>query len=223
VRVRQAMRLCVDRKQIIQSAYLGNAGHGNDIFGHFDPIIDPSLVRNQDLPQAKALLKKAGKQGVSVTLTTSNIGPGALASCQILAQNAQAAGFNLTLRQVDPGTMYGPNYLSWPFGIDQWPGITYLVLITTNDGPKAHVDLTHYQNARFNSLFEQAIGELDIAKRAEIAHELQKIEFTTGGNIIPAFPNYTAAYSTKVGGFYPANLTGGAVAAGFFNKLGFIA
>jgi peptide/nickel transport system substrate-binding protein len=96
-------------------------------------------------------------------------------------------------------------------------------LIATNDGPNAHVDDTHFSNARFNALYKQALATLDPAKRADIAHELQTIEFTEGGNIIPAFPNYACAYSKKVGGFYPANLTGGACAAGFFNELGFVA
>ena len=223
VRVRQAMRLSVDRKQVIQTAYLGQASQGNDLFGFSDPVLDPSLVRNQDLEQAKSLLKQAGKEGVTVTLTAAPVGAGAIESVQVVAQNAKAAGFNVKLRQVDAGTYFGPNYLKWPFSIDTWPGLTYLVLITTNDGPNSHVNLTHFDNARFNKLFTQTIAELDPNKRADMAHELQKIEFNEGGNIIPAFPNYTAAYSKKVGGFFPANLTGGAVDAGFYNTLGFLA
>jgi peptide/nickel transport system substrate-binding protein len=223
VKVRQAMRLAVDRKQVINTAFLGQASQGNDLFGFSDPVIDSSLVRNQDLEQAKSLLKQAGKEGVSVTLTAAPVGAGAIESVQVIAQNAKAAGFNVNLRQVDAGTYFGPNYLKWPFSIDTWPGLTYLVLITTNDGPNSHVNLTHFDNPQFNKLFKQAIAELDPNKRAEIAHELQKIEFNEGGNIIPAFPNYTAAYSKKVGGFYPSNLTGGAVAAGFYNMLGFLA
>jgi peptide/nickel transport system substrate-binding protein len=208
---------------VISTAYLGEAQHGNDLFGFSDPVIDPSLVRDQDLEQAKSLLKQAGKEGVAVTLTAAPVGAGALESVQVVAQNAKAAGFNLKIRQVDGGTYYGPNYLKWPFSIDTWPGLTYLVLITTNDGPNSHVNLTHFDNDQFNKIFKQAIAELDPNKRAELAHELQKIEFEQGGNIIPAFPNYTGAYTKKVGGFYPANLTGGAVAAGFYNQLGFLA
>jgi peptide/nickel transport system substrate-binding protein len=223
VRVRQAMRLAVDRKQLIQTAYLGQASQGNDLFGFADPVLDSSLVRNQDLEQAKSLLKQAGKQGAAVTMTAAPVGAGAIEAVQVLAQNAKAAGFNFNLRQIDAGTYFGPNYLKWPFSIDTWPGLTYLVLITTNDGPNSHVNLSHFSNPQFNKIFKQAIAELDPSKRADLAHELQKIEFEQGGNIIPAFPNYTAAYSKKVGGFYPANLTGGAVAAGFYNKLGFLA
>ena len=223
VRVRQAMRLCLDRTQMIETAFFGHAAHGSDIFGRFDPEVDTSLVRNQDLSQAKFLLKQAGKEGVTVTMTTADIGPGSLECCQVLAQNAKAAGFNFVLREVDSGTMFGPNYLSWPFAIDDWPGYNYLILITQNSGPGATVNETHFHNARFDALFEEAFAEQNANRRTEIAHELQMIDFNEGGNIIPAFPNYAAAYTTKVGGFYPANLTGQAVASGFLNKLGFLA
>jgi peptide/nickel transport system substrate-binding protein len=223
VRVRQALRLAVERNQVISAAYAGAATHGNDLFGEFDPLLDPSLVRNQDIEQAKSLLKRAGKEGLTVTLTVADVAPGAVAQCQAFARSVAAAGINIKLRQVDPGTYFGPNYLSWPFSVDAWPGLNYLFLISSNDGPKAFVNDTHFSNARFNALYKQALATLDPTKRADIAHELQKIEFTEGGNIIVAFPNYTAAYSTKVGGFYPANLTGDALAAGFFNLLGFVA
>lgn len=223
VRVRQAIRLAVDRKLVLESAYLGNAQHGNDLFGQGDADLDPSLVRNQDVEQAKSLLKQAGKENLKVTMVVAPVGAGATEQAQVVAQSAKAAGINIQIQQVDGGTYYGKQYLSWPFSIDTWPGLTYLILITTNDGPNAHVNLTHFNDPKFNSIFKQAIAETDPSKRRDLAHELQKIEFEQGGNIIPAFPNYTAGYSTGVGGFYPANLTGGAVAAGFYNKLGFVA
>jgi peptide/nickel transport system substrate-binding protein len=223
VRVRQALRLAVDRNQVIASAYSGAASYGNDLFGLYDPILDTSLVRHQDVEQAKSLLKQAGKQNLTVTLTYANVAPGSVEQCQAFAQSVKAAGINVKLHQVDPGTLFGANYLNWPFAIDTWPGLNYLVVIASNDGPNAHVDETHFNNAKFNSLYKQALATLDPAKRTDIAHEMQMIEFNEGGNIIPAFPNYTAAYSTKVGGFYSANLTGNAVAAGYYNLLGFVA
>jgi peptide/nickel transport system substrate-binding protein len=225
VRVRQAMRLAVDRQAIINDAYGGAATYGNDLFGEFDPVIDQSLVRHRDVEQAKSLLKQAGKENLTVQLTSAGaaVGAGAIQACQVLARTVQDAGITVKIQQVDGGTYYGKNYTNWPFSIDTWPGLNYLVLILTNDGPHSHVNLTHFNDPQFNAIYTQAKATLDPAKRAELAHELQKIEFERGGNIIPAFPNYTAAYTKKVGGFYDSNLTGGAVAAGFYNKLGFVA
>jgi peptide/nickel transport system substrate-binding protein len=223
VRVRQAMRLAVDRQAIINSAYAGAASYGNDLFGLFDPVLDTSLVRHRDVEQAKSLLKQAGKTNLTVQMTVAPVGAGAVEACQVLARTVQDAGITVNIQQVDGGTYYGKNYLSWPFSIDTWPGLTYLVLILTNDGPHSHVNLTHFDDPQFNKIYTEAKATLDPNKRAELSHELQMIEFEQGGNIVPAFPNYTAAYSKKVGGFFNSNLTGGAVASGFFNQLGFVA
>jgi peptide/nickel transport system substrate-binding protein len=222
-RVRQALRLSVDRKQIAASAYEGQATIGNDVFDAFDPVADSTLVRPHDPEQAKSLLKQAGKDGLAVTLVYGGIGQGTAQTCQIFAENAKAAGINIRLRQVDAGTLFGPNYGQWPFANDSWPGLEYLLSATSSTGPNAHNNITHFKNSRYNTLYAQAIAALDAAKRAEAAHEMQRIDFDQGGEIIPVFPNYTAAYSTKVGGFYPSNLSGVTVAAGYFNKLGFAA
>ena len=222
VRVRQALKLCVNRQQVVNSAFNGNAAVGNDVFARFDAFQDESLKRQQDLEQAKSLLKQAGREGLTATLTTAPVGAGALESTQVFAENAKDAGMNIRLRQVDLGTMYGPNYHKWPFSVDNWPGLTYLILIASATASTASVNLTHFNDKKYDSLYAQALGELDESKRKEISHELQKIDFEQGGNIIPAHPNYTAAYTTQVGGFYPANLTGETVAAGFLNKLGFV-
>jgi len=223
VRVRQALRLAVNRQQVVQTAFHGNAAVGNDVFGRFDPLRDQSLKREQDLEQAKSLLKQAGREGFRSELVVGPVGAGAVEMCQVFAENVKGAGANISLRQVDLGTMYGPNYGKWPFGVDSWPGFVYLVQTASWSGAKSPVNLSHQNNPRYASLYSQALAELDEEKRAELIHELEKIDFNTGGAVIAAYPNYIAAYTKQVGGFYPANLDGGAVDAGQYNQLGFVA
>jgi peptide/nickel transport system substrate-binding protein len=223
VRVRQALRLCVDRQQVVDTAYHGHATVGNDIYAKYDPDQDKTLKREQDIEQAKSLLRQAGQENLTVEMVTGPIAPGALETTQVLAENAKAAGITLNLRQTDLGTMYGPNYGKWPFGIDQWPGLPYLVMMASYDTPVSPVNMTHNKDERHYNLYQQATAEVDRAKRKELSQELQGIDFEEGGTIVAVHPNSTAAYSTKVGGFYPANLTGGAVSAGYLDKLGFLA
>src|SRR5262249_25532846 len=66
VNVRQAMRLLVDRPQLINSALNGYATVGADVFSPYDPNYDAALHRSQDIGQAKFLLKKAGQQNLAV-------------------------------------------------------------------------------------------------------------------------------------------------------------
>jgi peptide/nickel transport system substrate-binding protein len=223
-RVRQALRLCINRQQVIDTAFHGQATLGNDVYAQFDPAQDKSLKREQDIEQAKSLLKQAGQENVSVTMTTAPVAAGALEMTQVLAENAKAAGINFNLRQVDLGTMYGPQYAKMPFGIDVWPGLPFLVMMASYDTPVSPVNMTHSQDEKHFELYQQATAEVDEAKRKELSAELQRMEFGDyGATIVPAHPNYTAAYATNVGGFYPANITGGAVSAGYFNELGFVA
>ena len=64
VQVRQAFRLIVDRKQMVQQVLSGQGRIGNDLFARYDPSYANDLPqREQDLEQAKSLLKQAGKRG----------------------------------------------------------------------------------------------------------------------------------------------------------------
>src|SRR5258706_12744251 len=56
LRVMQAMRLLVDRPQLINSALNGYAVAGSDVSSPYDPDYDTSLHRAQDIPHAKHLL-----------------------------------------------------------------------------------------------------------------------------------------------------------------------
>ena len=57
---------------------------------------------------------------------------------------------------------------------------------------------------KFNALYAQALKTADAKKRADLIHEMQKIEYNTGGYIVWGFYNLLDAYSKKVMGFKPS-------------------
>lgn len=119
--VRQAMRLIVDRPQMIQQALGGQGVVANDIYAPFDPSYNDTLPqRVADPDQAKSLLAKAGKSGLTVELVTADISVGAVESAQVLAEQAKAAGVTINLRKVQPNVLFGDQYLKWPFSQDAW-------------------------------------------------------------------------------------------------------
>ena len=64
VRVRQAMRLIVDRQQMIDQTLSGYGSLGNDMYAPFDVAYASDLPqREQDIDQAKSLLAEAGPGG----------------------------------------------------------------------------------------------------------------------------------------------------------------
>jgi len=206
VRVRQALRLAVDRPQLIDSALDTYGRVASDVFSPYDPDFDAALTRQQDIPQAKFLLKKAGKEGLKVTLVTSPIATGTVAMATVLAEQAKAAGIDITIRQVDPGTFFGPGYLQWPFAQDFYSYAPYLAQCTLSMLPASPWNECHFSDPDYTRLYGQANATLDAALRKEIIYRMQQIDYTEGGYIIPAFTDTLDAYSARVTGWKPSRV-----------------
>ncbi len=188
VRVRQAMRALVDRTQM-KSILFGDLGIvGNDLYAIWDPDYDRSLPqREQDISEAKALLRAAGRSDLTVTLVTAPIATGSVNAAQILKQQAQAAGVTINLDVLTDTAFYGPNYLKFTFAQDWWSYAPYLIQVAAGSCNSAPYNECHFHEAAFNSLFQQALSTVDATKKRQIAYEMQAIEYASGGYIIPYF------------------------------------
>src|SRR5215469_16542835 len=205
VRVRQAFRLMVDRPKMLDIVFGGHGTIGNDIFGIWDPEYDHSIPqREQDIEQAKSLLKAAGREGLSVLLVTSNVAQGVVNMAQVFAQQAAQAGVKVNLNKVTPTEFYGPNYLKWTFAQDYWNYFPYLGQVPLATLPGGAFNETHFDNPRYNALYRQALATLDASRRADIAHEMQIIDWNEGGYIIPFFPPVIDGYAPNVSGIVPS-------------------
>ena len=206
VRVRQAMRLLVDRQQMIDSALGGYATLASDVFSPYDPDFDKSLQRHVDIPQAKFLLKQAGQSDLTVQMTTSAIASGTIAMATVLSEQARAAGVTIKLNQVDPGTFFGDSYLSWNFSQDYYPYLPYLSQLAYSIVPGSPFNECHLKDAQYLSLYQQANETSSVPLRKEIESKLQEYDFNNGGYIIPAFSDSLDAYSDKIIGYSPAKV-----------------
>ena len=145
VRVRQAFRLIVDREQMVQQVLSGHGSVANDLYARYDPAYASDLPqRQQDLEQAKSLLKQAGREGLSVELVTAPVFQGIVEAAQVFAEQAKGAGVDVKVRRVDSGTFYGDNYLSWTFAQDFWATRVYLSQVAQGDLPESPFNETHW-------------------------------------------------------------------------------
>jgi len=206
VRVRQAMRLLVNRPQLIASALNGFATVGADVSSPFDPDYDRSLHREQDIGQAKHLLKQAGQEHLTVELVTSPVATGTVAMATVLQQQAKAAGVTISLKTVDPAVFFGPNYLSWTFSQDFYNYSPYLAQVAQSLLPTSPFNETHWHLPHYIDLYHQANATANASTRQQIEHEMQQIDFNEGGYIIPAFIDALDAYSTKITGYSAARV-----------------
>jgi peptide/nickel transport system substrate-binding protein len=211
VRVRQAMRLIVDRKGLLQQVFSGYGFVGNDLYAPFDPGYNKSLPqREQDIAQAKSLLKAAGKANLAVDLHTTNGAVGMVETATVFANQASAAGVKINV--INDPNFYGTQYLKLAFSVDFWGTRAYLNQVQQGSLPNSPYNETHWPpksgtGSNFESLYNQALAETDAAKRIQIEHEMQQIEYNNGGYIIPAFAGLIDGYATKVKGLVPSKGT----------------
>jgi peptide/nickel transport system substrate-binding protein len=201
-RVRQAFRLLANRPQMVAQGISGYGRVANDIFSPFDSCYagDEFPQRRYDPERARSLLKAAGQEGLTIDLQTHAADSGMVEVAQIFAQNAKAAGVTVNVKVLDGATFYGDQYLKWTFATDFWGTRNYLAQAALGTLPTATYNETHFNNSRYNRLYKQALGTVDLKRRCELIKQMQRIEYDSGGLIIPWFKNQVSAYSAKIGG-----------------------
>lgn len=205
VRVRQAMRLIVNRQQMVDQVLNGFGTIGNDLYSPQDPNVRSVGLeqREQDLDQAKSLLAQASAEDLHVELVTSNIAAGVVEASSVLATQAADAGVTIDVRKVDGTSFYGDQYLKYPFAVDWWSSYPYLDQAMSSDGPDAKWNETHWDDAEFNNNYYKALAEPDPKTRAGYEHEMMRIQHERGGYLIWGFPNTVDAHSQQLQGMVP--------------------
>jgi len=205
VRVRQAMRLVIDRPQMRELVFAGHGLLGNDISSIYDPEYDRSIPqREQDIAQAKALLRAAGREGMTVELVTADIAQGTTSAATVLVQQAKAAGITINLRTPTVTEFYGKEYLSWTFAQDFWYYTPYLPQVVQAFLPTSPYNEPHFNDPHYTALYNEAAATIDPSKRSAIAHEMQMIDYTQGGWIIPYFPPVIDGFANNIQGVVPS-------------------
>ncbi|TGN66724.1 ABC transporter substrate-binding protein [Nocardioides eburneiflavus] len=207
VKVRQAMRLIVDRQQMIDQTLSGYGTLGNDMYAPLDVAYASDLPqREQDIDQAKSLLASAGAEGLQVELFTGDdIGSVAVPAANLFAEQAKAAGVDVKVTKKTP--FYDDNYLSYTFAQDFWNTRNYIPQAVVGTFPPDQggtYNETHWDNQEHRDLVNAAAQETDEAKRAELLHDAQEIEYNEGGLIIWGFRQQVDGYGANVQGLEPS-------------------
>ncbi len=198
VRVRQAFRLLADRADLVKRALHGEGTIGNDLYAPHDPTFDHSIPqRPHDPDQARALLKAAGAQNLSLEISAN--GPGNAAAL-IFAEQAKHAGIDLRVKNLDIATFNGPLRNSRAISTGSIPSRGFLASALNSDAPTNVANRTNFHDPRFGELLAQALRQPDVEKRKPLVHEAQRIQYDRGGLLIWGFGHVRAAASTKIGG-----------------------
>jgi peptide/nickel transport system substrate-binding protein len=202
VHVRTALKLALDRAEIVRKVYLDEERIADD-----NPIV-PSMQYWRETPPrhlydpalAREHLRKAGLTTLTVDLSVSEAGfPGAVAAAELYREQAARAGIEIRIiREADDG--YWENvWLRKAFSACDWYGRpTCGMQFSTVYASDAPWNNTHWKNARFDQLMHAAEGEDDEIERAAQYGQMQQILHDEGGVIVVAFASYISAHSSRL-------------------------
>jgi peptide/nickel transport system substrate-binding protein len=208
VRVRQALRLLVNRVDLNKQVYGGLGAIGNDVFGAIDPAYDGTVrQRTQNVRKARALLRAAGHPNLQVELISSAVGPGAASIASVFATQALDAGVSVTIRTQDPTQFWSQSYTQVPFAQSFWNTSAYLTMAQQGIAKGAPFNETHQSDPEWQRIYEQAITTVDPTARGKLVQRLITFDYDNGGYIIPVYFPGIEGMSPRVGGV-TENITG---------------
>ena len=201
--VRQALRYMVNRPQIMADAVNNAATIGNDLQNHFDPYaatLAEIPQRPYDPDHAKFLLKKAGLSKLNLTLSTAPASTGMVQSSTVIAQQAQAVGVDISLKDVAQDEFWVTQWLKAPFTCTFWGARTLNDFIGLTMWKGATQNETHWNDPSFTATWRKAQATVNPTARRELFIELQKTLWNEGGYLIWGFLQNVDAYSPNVKG-----------------------
>ncbi|MBS1843138.1 MAG: ABC transporter substrate-binding protein [Actinobacteria bacterium] len=211
VKVRQALSLVADRQALIDGALSGLGEIGNNLFGGFEkshvPYFATNLKAEYDPEKAKALLKAAGQEGLSFEMPIAEGGPGYVEAATLFAQQAKAAGINITLQNIPVSQYFAVipgGYLSRPIQVSaSFPYASlaawYRAFLVTGS-PTGE---THWGSPAHDKEINQAIAAPS-GKAEEAWLKVQETQFEEGGELIFAYPYWVDGVAANVYGLKEA-------------------
>jgi peptide/nickel transport system substrate-binding protein len=185
-RVRQAMRLLVDRKQMIDSAQFGFGEVANDLPCLGQPLYNGDLPRRErDVEQARALLKQAGRENLSLVLdsTDGSFFPGQLEAATLLAEQAKEAGVKITVRKHPLANYYTSVFPNYPFAQIQWTASTIPLQYLYAYLPESGLNGSQWKDPTTTKLLRQALRTVHKGAAAELWNQVQEELWNRGPEI----------------------------------------
>lgn len=203
--LRMALKLAIDRQELVDKILLGHGVAGNDV-----PVNGSMPFFNADIPQrtfdpekAAEFYKKSGHSGPIQLSVADAAFAGAVDAGQLIAASAKKAGIEIELIR-EPNDGYWSNvwnkkgwcacYWGGRPTQDWMYSSAYTADNNWNDTAWRDTDAA----VRFNEVVEQARAETDQAARATQYAEAQQLIHDDGGAIVAMWANFITAHSKAV-------------------------
>ncbi|MFI0728399.1 ABC transporter substrate-binding protein [Streptomyces sp. NPDC021225] len=186
-RVREAMRLTVDREAMVKQVLSGYGTVANDILGTGDPDYAKDIPqRARDLAKAKTLLKDAGFD-LSKTydlITTDDIA-GLADSATLFANQAREAGIKVNVVKQESGAFWQKTWKTGDLYTTYWgtnDSVVFFASKTMVSG--AGQNESGWADKEFDAAYRKVIGTKDEKQRAAHLKQLQQTEYDSSGYLL---------------------------------------
>ena len=204
--LRMALKLAVNRQEMVDKILLGHGALGND-----HPISTAVPFHAGDLPQreydpeqAAFHYQKSGHSGTIQLSASEAAFAGAVDAAQLIQASAAAAGIDIEVVR-EPSDGYWSNVWNKKgWSAAYWGGRPtqdwmYTAAYTNDTEWNDTAWKGTEASAKFNDIVVAARSELDNTKRAAMYAEAQMLIRDDGGAIVPMFANYIMGLSNKIG------------------------
>ncbi|WP_234311773.1 ABC transporter substrate-binding protein [Streptomyces griseus] len=186
-RVREALRLAVDREAMVKQVLSGYGTVANDILGTGDPAYDRSVPqRTRDLARAKKLLSEAGfDTSKTYELRTTEDISGLAESATLFATQVREAGVKVKVVKQESATFWDKTWLKGDLYTTYWGTNDSVVFFASKTMVSSSAtNEAGWKSTEFDTAYQKAIGTADEARRAQLLKKLQQIEYEGSGYLL---------------------------------------
>ncbi|HZB33134.1 MAG TPA: ABC transporter substrate-binding protein [Streptosporangiaceae bacterium] len=186
-RVREALRLAVDREAMVRQVLSGYGTVANDILGTGDPAYARDIPqRTRDLTKARQLLQQAGFDTARTyeLYTTEDIA-GLAESATLFATQVREAGVRIKVVKQESGTFWDKTWLNAHLYTTYWgtnDSVVFFASKTMVSGSGQNE--TAWKDPAFDEAYRDAIGTADAAERTRLLRKLQEIQHQRSGYLL---------------------------------------
>lgn len=186
-RVREAMRLVVDRDAMVKQVLSGYGTVANDVMGTGDPAYARDLPqRKRDLARARQLLAEAGFDlSKSYDLVTTEDIAGLAESATLFASQAREADIRINVVKQESGKFWDETWRNGTLYTTYWgTNDSVLFLASKLLLSEAGQNEAAFADPAFDAAYRETIAAADPAARATALAELQRIEYERSGYLL---------------------------------------
>lgn len=204
-RLREAVRLGIDREELVRVALLDRGRVGNDMFGQglsYYPEV-PQVLR--DVDRARALVTEAGAQGQAVELQTSGADPNFDTATAVVARQLAEVGLRVTSRSLPSENYFTTIRKQGVFSQNSTGSLPipdYIGRRMLTSTPT--YDFTGYRNPEIDRLYYAATGTADEAARTESFSRLLQLLRARSGGLVWGVRDWNVGVAAGVSGLEPA-------------------